>query len=78
MALSKEILREQNCFSLKDLAVNGNDLIALGFQPGEQLGEALQRLLNEVVEETLPNDKEVLLSEAYTYLSERDSAMPNR
>lgn len=78
LALAKEILREQNCFSLKDLAVNGNDLIALGFQPGEQLGEALQYLLNEVVEETLPNDKETLLSEAHAYLSERDSHMPNR
>ena len=61
LSLSKEILREQNCFSLKDLAVNGNDLLALGFQQGEELGETLQYLLNEVVEENLPNDRETLL-----------------
>ena len=59
--------REAACFSLKDLAVNGHDLMALGFR-GKAIGEALNRLLDGVVEETFPNEKERLLAEAASYL----------
>ena len=54
------VLREDQCFSLKQLAVKGNDLIALGLS-GREIGEALDALLDQVVEGRLPNQRELLL-----------------
>lgn len=48
-------------YRLKDLAVNGNDLIALGFS-GKQIGEKLSELLTLVIDGKMPNTKEALLS----------------
>ena len=59
-ALLEQLLREEACFSLKQLAVNGRDLLALGFQ-GPAVGRMLERLLDAVVDGTLENRREVLL-----------------
>ena len=59
-----QIYEENACLSLKDLAINGSDLLALGFAPGKDLGQCLQYLLEQVVDETLPNQPEALLAEA--------------
>ncbi|HMG18475.1 MAG TPA: CCA tRNA nucleotidyltransferase [Gemmatimonadales bacterium] len=48
--------------ALKDLAVKGDDLIAAGVRPGPDVGEALARLLEEVLEDPARNTKEYLLS----------------
>jgi tRNA nucleotidyltransferase (CCA-adding enzyme) len=48
--------------ALKDLAVKGDDLIAAGVRPGPDVGEALTRLLEEVLEDPARNTKEYLLS----------------
>lgn len=48
------------CMSLKDLAVNGNDLSALGFS-GREIGDTLNVLLDRVLDENLSNDREALL-----------------
>lgn len=61
----EEILRCQDCVSLKNLAVNGSDLIAAGMRPGRELGVILQALLAEVLEEPSRNDREYLLKEAF-------------
>lgn len=63
-AMAEEILSQSRCFCLRDLAVNGNDLMALGFRAGPQMGQLLEWLLEEVVAERLPNEQEVLLKEA--------------
>ena len=57
----EEIRREDSCLSLKDLAVKGSDLMALGFA-GKEIGQMLNRLLDQVLEENLPNDRKILLS----------------
>ena len=49
---------------LGDLAVDGNDLIELGFAPGPELGHALQALLHDVVEDPAKNTRDVLLRRA--------------
>ena len=59
-SLIAEIQAENACFSLKDLAVNGRDLMALGYA-GKEIGTCLNRLLEQVIEEKLPNEKEALL-----------------
>lgn len=57
----RELVAEDACFSLKQLAVNGHDLLALGYQ-GKEIGQALEQLLQAVMEERLPNEKEILLA----------------
>ena len=59
-ALLEEIRRENACLTLKDLAVNGRDLMALGLK-GKAVGQMLSTLLEEVLEERLPNEKQALL-----------------
>ena len=64
IALAEEILdrllAEDACFSLKQLAVNGNDLTALGLR-GPAVGRALETLLSKVVDGELPNQRAALL-----------------
>jgi tRNA nucleotidyltransferase (CCA-adding enzyme) len=48
--------------TLKDLAVRGDELIAAGVRPGPEVGETLERLLAEVLEDPARNTKEYLLS----------------
>ena len=66
-ALAQQILSEQQAFSLRDLAVNGSDLLALGMDPGPEVGRVLNTLLEAVISERLPNDRGVLLAEAEAY-----------
>ena len=61
--LMEEILAENACFSLRDLAVNGRDLQALGYT-GRQIGVCLQFLLEQVMDEKLPNCRDALLAAA--------------
>ncbi len=59
MAALDALLAEKPCFTLKDLAVNGNDLMVLGLR-GPALGAALQQLLEAVMDGLVPNEKESL------------------
>lgn len=56
-----EILHEEACFSLKSLAVNGNDMLALGLF-GKDVGTALNECLNAVIDESVSNNKADLLA----------------
>jgi len=49
---------------LADLAVDGSDLIELGYRPGPDLGRTLQELLREVVDDPAKNDRGALLERA--------------
>lgn len=59
-AVCAQITAENACFSLKDLAVNGHDLMALGIT-GPAVGQTLHSLLEQVIEDKLPNEKDALL-----------------
>ena len=56
-----QLLAEDACFCLKDLALNGHDLMALGYE-GRAIGEALNRLLELVLDEQVENSKDALLA----------------
>ena len=58
------VLAAEQCFSMKHLAVNGKDMIELGVPQGREIGRILNALLDQVVEGTLPNDREDLLTHA--------------
>lgn len=60
-AYYEEVLQKDMCVSLKDLAVTGSDLIKAGMKPGKELGVALNKLLELVLEEPTLNNKEVLM-----------------
>ncbi len=62
------ILNEKSPRRKKDLAINGYDLMALGFQPGPEMGEVLESLLGIVLEDPDKNDRAVLLNMAEEYL----------
>ena len=55
------VIAEGACFSVRDLAVDGNDAMACGVPAGPPVGKALARLTEEVIEGRLPNERETLL-----------------
>lgn len=59
--LIEEILREENCFSINDLAVNGHDMMALGYH-GPAIGQTLRECLEAVLDEQVPNERSALLA----------------
>lgn len=59
--LLNEIEEKHLCYQLKDLAINGIDLLHLGFS-NKEVGALLQQLLELIIEEKLDNDKESLLN----------------
>lgn len=67
-----DVLVEGNCFSRKNLAVNGNDIKALGVSEGPEIGQIIQTLMGEVMLEQLSNEKEVLLNRANKLKERRD------
>lgn len=64
IALLRELLDEHPCVTLKDLAVNGKDLLSTGIPAGKQIGTTLDALLDQVISGKLPNEREELLAEA--------------
>ena len=56
------IMEQQQCLSLKDLAISGKDLMDVGMKPGKELGEMLAYLLDCVLEKPELNNRESLLS----------------
>lgn len=59
-----KIKAENQCVSLKTLKINGRDLIGMGVKPGPQLGQILNALLEEVLDEPTRNDEEWLKNRA--------------
>lgn len=62
-----EIITQHQCYSMKNLAINGNDLTKMGFKSGKELGNLLNKLLERVIDGDIQNDKLILLSEATKY-----------
>ncbi len=62
-----DIKSNQECVNLKMLKINGKDLISIGFKPGKEMGEILNRLLEQVLENPRLNEKEILLKMALQY-----------
>lgn len=63
LAELQAVLSDKPCLTLRQLAVNGRDLEALGFA-GAQIGQTLHALLEGVLAGTLDNDRDALLREA--------------
>ena len=57
----EDILAQNKILSLKDLAISGKDLIALGIPPGKHMGIILNELLEAVLDDPELNRKDKLL-----------------
>lgn len=65
---AKKIISSGLCFQIKDLALNGKDLINLGVPQGKRVGEVLEMLLEKVIEEKCENTKEDLTKQVKNLL----------
>lgn len=66
--LLENLRKEDPCLSLSKLRADGNDLLALGYA-GREIGQCLQKLLDLVMDGSLPNDREILLDTAKKWLT---------
>ncbi|MDR2531593.1 MAG: HD domain-containing protein [Oscillospiraceae bacterium] len=57
---AREVIKSGECYTLGGLAVNGNDLIELGYS-GRDIGKRLKSLLDTVITGRAENRREVLL-----------------
>lgn len=70
LKLTQQLLAENACLQIKDLAIDGHDLLALGFEAGPALGQCQKQLLEMVLSGTIPNEKEALLQQAKAFLEQ--------
>ncbi len=66
--LLRQIKAEGACLKITDLAINGRDLMALGYLPGRAIGSCLETLLQMVQNEELANSRDALLAAAKAML----------
>ncbi len=63
----EEIKVNKECYSLKDLKINGKDIADLGIKEGIEIGSILQRILSRVINNPTLNEKDILLEIAKNY-----------
>ncbi len=56
-----DVLASDAAFSLKDLAIGGRDVMALGVAAGPQVGQLLRRALDAVIDGQVPNRRDDLI-----------------
>ncbi len=64
MKIFQDILKDNSCFKTSDLAVNGKMLTNIGIAPSPAMGKIIETLLDEVMDEKLPNDEGALIERA--------------
>lgn len=69
-SLIAEVLEAEQCFSLKDLAIHGNDVLSLGVPEGKIVGNILRHILDMVINGDVPNEIEEQIDIAMQYLTE--------
>lgn len=62
-AMADQIIAQRQCYTLRELAVSGRDVLAAGVTPGPEVGGLLNALLDRVMSGELPNQREALLRE---------------
>ncbi len=62
--LIDEIIADDECYNLSKLAISGYDLIQLGVPQGKEIGQILATIMESVVSEEIPNERDILLAKA--------------
>ena len=73
LAAVDRIEKENLCVKIKDLEINGKDVMSLGVGEGRLIGDVLERLLSMVVEGEIPNRRDVLLDRAREIIEKSNS-----
>jgi len=60
--IATELVNQEQCFGMKNLAIGGYDIVSLGVKPGKEIGKLLDMALDAVIDEMVPNEKEKLLA----------------
>lgn len=68
----EKVRKEKSALTIKDLEVNGNDLMSLGIPKGKEIGFILKELLETVLDDPSQNEKERLLKIAENIWKERN------
>lgn len=68
LEIARDIVLTNQCFQIKDLDINGNDVIDLGVPKGPMVGKVLNHLLDLVIDDKIKNERDVLLEVANGYL----------
>lgn len=68
----EQIISEENVFTIKDLNINGNDILNLGVLPGPIISEILNECLKKVIEDELNNNNEQLINFVKEYIKCRN------
>lgn len=63
-ALLREIIANGECYTISDLDISGSELMSLGISPGRKIGEIMDKLLCDVIDGNIENEKLALLSAA--------------
>lgn len=63
-AISDELKASGAVFDVRDLEIDGNDIISLGVVPGPDVGRILSRVFEDYIEEKCQNTKESLTNDA--------------
>lgn len=71
--IMETVLSENQAFTIKDLDINGYDLIAAGIEKGPEIGAILNSLLTAVIEDRVKNRKEELLDVIRYYLLQKEN-----
>ena len=58
VSMAEEIVKAEKCFSLKQLALNGDDIMSFGIPAGREIGRLLQEALDAVIDGRCENTKE--------------------
>ena len=66
----EEIKKQEAELKIRDLKIDGNDLMQMGMEPGPGMGDLLKSLLDRVKAGEIPNEREVLLQQARGELTE--------
>ena len=67
--ISEELIASGAVFEIKDLDIDGKDIIALGVKEGPEVGAVLYQVFYSYLEERCPNNKDALLNEARRFIS---------
>lgn len=75
--LLEEAIKNNQCFKLKDLTINGKDIMAFGVPEGKIIGEVLNHVLDMVINGEVENNRQLLLNEVGKYLEGREDVKSN-
>ena len=61
IAMFEQVSQENQCIKMSDMELRGQDLIAMGYAPGKEMGDILKALFEKVLDDPALNKREILI-----------------